>query len=101
MNGVRASQRLRLLSRAPVKRWDMLIPAQSQEQVQLNDVLLQLRRSLPGLRRKFPSLVRSVHRYYGTVRLKTPLNSDRKQLILAAAPGGTKAIAKILVYDIQ
>jgi hypothetical protein len=26
---------------------------------------------------------------------------DKKQLILAASPGETKAIAKILVYDIQ
>ena len=39
----------------------MHIPAQSQEHVRLNDVLLQLRPSLPGLRRKLPSLVRSVH----------------------------------------
>src|SRR6516162_5507088 len=39
------------------------------EHVWLIDVLLQLRPSLPGLRRKLPSLVRSVHRYYGTVRL--------------------------------
>ena len=47
----------------------MLIPAQSQEHARLNDVLLQLRPFLPGLRRKLPTLVRSVHRYYGTVRL--------------------------------
>ena len=69
MNGVKASQRLRLASRAPSKRGDMLIPAQSQEHARLNDVLLQLRPSLPDLRRKLPSLVRSVHRYYDTVRL--------------------------------
>src|SRR5271170_6851392 len=47
----------------------MLIPAQRQEHARWNDVLLQLRPSLPGLRRKLPSLVRSVHRYYGAVRL--------------------------------
>ena len=35
----------------------------------LIDVLLHLRPSLPGLRRKLPSLVRSVHRYYGAIRL--------------------------------
>ena len=52
-----------------VKRWDMLIPAQSQEHVRSNDALLQLRPFLPGLRRKLSSLVRSVHRYYGAVRL--------------------------------
>jgi len=69
MDGVRASQRLRLASRTPSNRGDMLIPAQSQEHVWLNDVLLQLRPFLPGLRRKLSSLVRSVHRYYGAVRL--------------------------------
>src|SRR5580698_4440219 len=47
----------------------MLIPAQSQEHVRWNDVLLQLRPFLPGLRRSFYFLVRPVHRYYGTVRL--------------------------------
>src|ERR1700722_19417219 len=52
MNGVKASQRLRLASRAPSKRGDMLIPAQSQEHARLNDVLLQLRPSLPDLRRR-------------------------------------------------
>ena len=47
----------------------MHFPAQSQEHVRLNDVLLQLHPSLPDLRRKLPSLVRPVHRYYGAVRL--------------------------------
>src|SRR5258708_32184357 len=34
-----------------------------------NDVLLGLRPSLPGLRRRLPLLVQPVQRYYGTVRL--------------------------------
>src|SRR5208283_3471045 len=37
--------------------------------VWLNDVLLRLCPSLPNLRGRLPSLVRLVHRYYGTVRL--------------------------------
>src|SRR5205807_5025498 len=37
--------------------------------VRLNDVLLRLCPSLPSLRGRLPSLVRLVHRYYGTVRL--------------------------------
>jgi hypothetical protein len=37
--------------------------------VRLNDVLLRLCPSLPNLRGRLPSLVRLVHRYYGTVRL--------------------------------
>jgi hypothetical protein len=41
----------------------MLIPALSQEHVCPNVVLLQLRPSLPSLRRKSPSIVRPVHRY--------------------------------------
>jgi hypothetical protein len=45
------------------------IPALSQEHVRLNDVLLQLRPSLPNLRRSCRLLVRLVHRYYGAVRL--------------------------------
>jgi len=61
--------RLRFASRTLSKSWDMQIPAQSQEHVRLNDVLLQLHPSLPDLRRKSPSLVRPVHRYYGAVRL--------------------------------
>jgi hypothetical protein len=60
---------LRFASRTPSKRWVMLFPAQSQEHVRLNDVLLQLRPSLPNLRRSCRLLVRLVHRYYGTVRL--------------------------------
>ena len=47
----------------------MHLPAQSQEHVRLNDVLLQLRPSLPNLRGRFPFVVRLVHRYYGAVRL--------------------------------
>jgi hypothetical protein len=35
----------------------------------LNDVLLRLCPSLPGFRRRLPSLVQLVHVYYGTVRL--------------------------------
>src|SRR3989441_4791128 len=45
------------------------LPARCRVHVRLNDVLLHLRPSLPSLRRKLPSLVRLVHRYYGTVRL--------------------------------
>jgi hypothetical protein len=37
-------------------------PSLCREHVWLIDVLLHLRSSLPGLRRKLPSLVRSVHR---------------------------------------
>src|ERR1039457_3284435 len=37
--------------------------------VRLNDVLPRLCPSLPSLRRRSPSLVRLVHRYYSTVRL--------------------------------
>ena len=57
-----------LLQRTPSRRWVMHIPAQSQEHVRLNGVFLQLRPSLPDLRRKLPSLVRPDHRYYGAVR---------------------------------
>ena len=49
--------------------WDMRFPALCREHVGLNDVLHGPRPSLPNLRRKFPSLVRLVHRYYSTVRL--------------------------------
>src|SRR5260370_3130051 len=45
------------------------VPALSREHVGLNDVLHGPCPSLPNLRRRFPSLVRLVHRYYGTVRL--------------------------------
>jgi len=48
----------------------------------LNDVLLQLRPSLPGLRRKLPSLVRSVHRYYGAVRLLQRVRVRRAAMCL-------------------
>src|SRR5271157_2394027 len=44
-------------------------PALCQVRVRLNDVLPRLCPSLPGLRRRSPSLVRLVHRYYSTVRL--------------------------------
>ena len=58
----------------------MHIPAQSQEHVRLNDVLLQLHPSLPTLRRKLPSLVRTVHRYYGAVRLLQHVHVRRAAL---------------------
>jgi hypothetical protein len=45
------------------------VPALCREHVGLNDVLHGPCPSLPNLRRRFPSLVRLVHRYYGTVRL--------------------------------
>src|SRR6266481_9660042 len=45
------------------------LPALCRVHVRLNDVLLRLCPSLPGLRGKLPSLVRLVHRLYGTVRL--------------------------------
>jgi hypothetical protein len=44
-------------------------PALCRAHVRLNEVLLSLCPSLPGLRRRLPSLVRLVHGYYGTVRL--------------------------------
>src|SRR2546425_12172431 len=45
------------------------LPALCRVHVRLSDVLLSLCPSLPGLRGRLPSLVRLVHRYYGTVRL--------------------------------
>jgi hypothetical protein len=46
------------------------LPALCRTHVGWNDVLLRLRPSLPGLRRRrLPFLVRLVHGYYGTVRL--------------------------------
>src|SRR6266702_8474017 len=45
------------------------LPALCRVHVRLNDVLLRLCPSLPSLRGKLPSLVRPVHRLYGTVRL--------------------------------
>src|SRR5713101_1489790 len=45
------------------------LPALCRVHVRLNDVLPRLCPSLPSLRRRSPSLVRLVHRYYGTVRL--------------------------------
>jgi hypothetical protein len=72
--------RPRFASRTSSKRWDMHIPAQSQEHVRLNDVPLQLHPSLPSLRRKLPSLVRLVHRYYGAVRLLQHVHVRRTAL---------------------
>src|SRR5450432_1373502 len=45
------------------------LPALCRVHARRNDVFLRLCPSLPSLRRRLPSLVRSVHRYYGTVRL--------------------------------
>src|ERR1700688_3080911 len=45
------------------------LPALCRTHVRLNDVLLNLCPSLPGLRRRLPFVVRLVHWYYGTVRL--------------------------------
>jgi hypothetical protein len=45
------------------------VPALCREHVGSNDVLHGPCPSLPNLRKRFPSLVRLVHRYYGTVRL--------------------------------
>ncbi len=45
------------------------LPALCRAHVRLNDVLLRLCPSLPSLRGKLTSLVRPVHRLYGTVRL--------------------------------
>ena len=44
-------------------------PALCRARVRLRDVLLDLRSSLPHLRRRSPALVRLVHRYYTRVRL--------------------------------
>src|SRR5207245_10529638 len=44
-------------------------PALCRAHARLNDVLPRLCPSLPSLRRRLPSLVRLVHRYYDTVRL--------------------------------
>src|SRR5215475_16088614 len=44
-------------------------PALCRAHVELNDVLLSLRPSLPSLRRRLPFIVRLVHWYYGAVRL--------------------------------
>src|ERR1700692_1179230 len=45
------------------------LPALCRTHVRLNDVLLNLCPSLPGLRGRLPFVVRLVHWYYGTVRL--------------------------------
>src|SRR5215470_13552798 len=44
-------------------------PTLCRAHARLNDVLLSLCPSLPGLRRRLPFFVRLVHWYYGTVRL--------------------------------
>src|SRR6516165_4360146 len=44
-------------------------PALCRAHARLNDVLLSLRPSLPNLRGRLPLVVRSVHWYYGAVRL--------------------------------
>ena len=52
-----------------VHPWDMHFPL-CRTHVGWNDVLLSLRLSLPGLRRRLlPFVVRLVHWYYGKVRL--------------------------------
>jgi len=65
-----------------VKHWDMQVPCSGQEHVCPNDVLLQLRPFLPSLRRKLPSLVRSVHRYYDAVRLLQRVHIRRTAICL-------------------
>jgi hypothetical protein len=55
--------------RTPSNPLGHALPALCRVHVRLNDVLLRLCPSLPGLRRRLPFLVRLVHRYYGTVRL--------------------------------
>src|SRR5260370_21494936 len=45
------------------------LPAPCRVHARLDDVLLRLCPSLHGLRRRLPSFVRLLHRYYGTVRL--------------------------------
>src|SRR5229473_5697149 len=75
---VRARLRIRLLTRMsggkvclPHTEQSLghAFPALCRAHVRLNDVLLSLCPSLPGLRRRLPFLVRLVHGYYGTVRL--------------------------------
>src|SRR5260370_1511979 len=53
----------------PVQPLGHALPALCRAHARVNDVLHRLCPSLPSLRRKLPSLVRLVHRYYGTVRL--------------------------------
>ena len=75
---VRARLRIRLLPRMSsgkvclphtVRSLGHAFPALCRGHVRLNDVLLSLCPSLPGLRGRLPFLVRLVHGYYGTVRL--------------------------------
>jgi hypothetical protein len=51
-----------------------------------SDVLLQLRPSLPDLRRKSPSIVQPVHRYYGAVRLLQHVHVRRTALAFTDRP---------------
>jgi hypothetical protein len=51
-----------------------------------NDVLLQLHPSLPSLRRKLPSIVRPVHRYYGAVRLLQYVHARRTASAFTGRP---------------
>jgi len=64
----------------------MLIPALSQEHVYPNDVFLQLRPSLPSLRKKSPSIVRPVHWYYGAVRLLQYVHARRTASAFTGRP---------------
>ena len=75
---VRARLRIRLLPRMSsgkvclphtVQSLEHAFSALCRAHVRLNDVLLSLCPSLPGLRGRLPFLVRLVHGYYGTVRL--------------------------------
>jgi hypothetical protein len=75
---VRARLRIRLLLRMSrgecclphtVQSLGHAFPALCRAHVRLNDVLLSLCPSLPGLRGRLPFVVRLVHRYYDTVRL--------------------------------
>src|SRR5712692_8274417 len=75
---VRARLRIRLLPRMSsgnvclphtVQSLGHAFSALCRAHVRLNDVLLSLCPSLPGLRGRLPFLVRLVHGYYGTVRL--------------------------------
>jgi hypothetical protein len=54
--------------RTPSSPWDMRFPL-CRGHVRLTDVLLRLCPFLHSLRRRLPSFVRLLHRYYGTVRL--------------------------------
>src|SRR5260370_7339327 len=61
-------------------------PALCRAHARLNDVLPRLCPSLPSLRRRLPSLVRLVHRYYDTVRLLRPVHVRRSVCGLRGPP---------------